>query len=190
MSDALLGVIRHLAGTPPSRDFLDLFRPLSLDRGDVFEPAGEPATRIAFIESGLLRMFYTRADGRAFNKSFVAELDFCAALESLLDGRPSRLSIEALEPSRLLVARYADFRALYDVDPYWERLGRLFIERLYLKKARKEAAFLLDSAAERYETFLREYPALEARVPDYHVASYLGVTPESLSRLRKARAQR
>jgi len=187
----LAAVIGALAGPPPPTlaDFVQLFSPRSLEKREAFVSAGTTPTSIAFVCEGLLRMYYPRPDGRESNKSFVAENELCAAFEALLDGRPTRLAIECLEPTRLLVASYAEVRSLYDRDPYWDRVGRCVAERLYVKKVRKEAQLLMGSASERYEVFLTECAGIEARVPDYHVASYLGITPESLSRIRRARAR-
>lgn len=135
-------------------------------------------------------MYYERGDGRDFNKGFISEGGFCGAIEALITEAPTRLNIEALEPSRLLVFPHRHLRSLYDRDPYWERVGRCFAERLLVKKVRKEAALLMDSASERYEAFLADNPSLENRIADYHVASYLGVAPETLSRLKRARTGR
>ena len=82
---------------------------------------------------------------------------------------------------------YGLVRAFYDRSAYWQRFGRLNAERLYVKKARREAALLMDPPLARYEAFLREYGADAERIRGYHVASYLGITPEALSRLRKSR---
>ena len=182
-------VLTVIAGELPAsgEDFLALFRPTTLDKNEPWVRAGSSPKTIAFVREGLLRMFYTRDDGREVNKSFITEDGLCGALESLLDGAPTRLAIEALEPTRLLVADYARVTSFYAIDPYWERLGRIFAERLYVKKVRKEAQLLMDTAASRYERFLSEHPAVEARVPDYHIASYLGITPESLSRIKRSR---
>ena len=68
----------------------------------------------------------------------------------------------------------------------WERLGRLLTEQLYIKKEQREAEFLLDDAPTRYRNFQKQYPGLEDRLPQYHVASYLGITPVALSRIRNA----
>lgn len=177
------------AGPLPEADWQELeryLRPRRLERGAHFVRTGEQPTSVAFIAEGLLRLYYGRDDGREFNKSFLAAPDFVSAHEALLTGEPSRLAIQALEPTRLVVIDYAVFMSFCERDIAWERMARHFVERLYIKKARKEAALLMDSAVERYRTFLVEYGHIEARIPDYHIASYLGITPEALSRLKPA----
>lgn len=151
--------------------------------------AGDTSDTVAFVGSGIARMFYTRRDGKEFNKGFVSAPDFVSALEALITKSPTSLSIQALSPMQLLVAPYSEISKFYDRDMYWQRFGRLVAERVYLKKARREASLLMDSAAERYAAFLEDHRSALDQVADYHIAAYLGMTPEALSRLRRARAR-
>lgn len=179
------------AGVPPASqwdEFARCFHLRSLPKGAQWITAGQTTTTVAFVAQGLLRMYYLREDGREFNKTFVYAPDFLGVLDALLTGESSRLSVQSLEPTTLLEVEHARACSFYERHPYWERFGRLFAERLYVKKARREAALLVESPAHRYRTFLDEHASLEQRVPDYHIASYLGITPETLSRLRKALA--
>jgi CRP/FNR family transcriptional regulator, anaerobic regulatory protein len=169
------------------REFSGLFRSRKVDRKAHFLHVGDRASTLGFVVSGLFRLYYTRSDGREFNKSFVAEGHFIAALESLLSGEASRVAFEALEDAELLVAPYEQVAAFYERDMFWQRFGRLHAERLLLRKVRREESLLLDPAPVRYEDFLREHGAIEGRVPAYHVASYLGITPEALSRIKAKR---
>ncbi len=166
------------------RQFAGLFQPRALDAGDYFIRAGEMSERLAFVNSGLLRFFYTTPDGREFNKSFSRENEFAGAYSAYLAREPARFAIQALEPCRLLAAKIDDIVALFERDLCWQKLGRLLVERLYVKKEQREAELLLDDAASRYRRFQQAYPGLEQRLPQYHVASYLGITPVALSRIR------
>jgi len=188
---ALRKLLAHLGGEPIPYfdDFARLFRRRSLEKGDFLVRAGDLTDSVAFVSSGVARMFYTRRDGKEFNKGFVSSPDFVSALEALITNAPSSLSIQALSPMRLLVASYAELSKLYDRDMYWQRVGRLIVERIYVKKVRREASLLMDSAAERYAAFLADHHAALDQVADYHIAAYLGITPEALSRLRRARAK-
>jgi CRP-like cAMP-binding protein len=98
---------------------------------------------------------------------------------------PARFSIQALEESHLLVCNLQPVVELFDQHRCWERLGRKLAEQLYIKKETREAEFLLDDAETRYNNFQRAYPGLEHRLAQYHVASYLGITPVALSRIRR-----
>lgn len=187
---AVMRRVLSMTGQPPADQWDEvaaLFQRKSLDKGEHFLQAGVRSSVFGFVASGLLRMYYLRRDGKEFNKSFIRAHDFTGATDSMLSGEETRISIQALEPSILLVADYRAFAPYYERHMFWQRLGRLFAEGLYLKKVRREAAFLMDSAGERYDAFRAEYGDIENRIPDYHIAAYLGITPESLSRLKRAK---
>jgi len=98
-------------------------------------------------------------------------------------GRASPFGIQAMEDTTLLMASYADFEALYDRHPMIERLGRKLIESILISKMNRERSFLINDARHRYEEFVLQCPELVARIPKSHLASYLGITESSLSRL-------
>lgn len=156
-----------------------------LQPGDYFVHDGEQSTQLAFVNAGLLRFFYQTPDGKEFNKSFITENQFAAAYSAYLTDMPARFNIQALEETHLLVAELSRVVALFDQQRCWEKLGRLLAEQLYIKKETREAEFLLDDAETRYHNFQRTYPGLEERLAQYHVASYLGITPVALSRIRR-----
>lgn len=169
-----------------------LFRPADYVRAEHLVLAGAPMQDLFFVAGGLLRLYYTDADGQSWNKSFVQEGTFAGAFSSYVLGLPAPYAIEALEPTRVLAAHWSDVEALYDRHPAFERLGRRFAEWLLVRKELRERAFLEFDAAARYEAFLRDEPGLAERIPNYHIASYLGVTEVTLSRIRSrlARASR
>lgn len=161
-----------------------IFQPQRLPRGGFFVRAGELPQTLGFVVSGLLRLYYLREDGSEYTKSFCVEHEFVGAYRALLCAEPSRLFIQALEPVTLLVARYQDYQTLSAGHPGWETVNRKLAERLFLKKEQRESALLLDDAQTRYIEFLAEYPGLEHRLKQHQIASYLGITPVSLSRIR------
>jgi CRP/FNR family transcriptional regulator, anaerobic regulatory protein len=179
------------AGNPPPADqiaeFLAAFRPRELAARTVVVRAGASPAEFGVIDRGLLRLFYLRRDGRELNKSFLTTGDFVGALDALISGAPTRIWIETIEPTTLRVASHRALTDMYLRHPGWERLGRRFAEAMYLKKIAREASLLMDTAAERYQTFLDEHAAIENRIPDYHIAAYLGISAEALSRLKRAR---
>lgn len=191
---ALRKVIEGIAGCEVPHRLLDELarelRPRRLERGALLIHRGDAVSQVALVCSGLLRIYYPRPDGKEFIKSFVWAPDFVAAFESLLTGEPSPVAVECLEDAMLCELDYGLVRGLQERDPFWQRFGRLLAERLYVKKARREAALLLDSASQRYETFLATHGPVAERIPGYHVAAYLGITPEALSRIRRRRVAR
>ena len=146
--------------------------------------AGDVGDHIYYVLRGLLRQFYTTDEGKEFNKSFSVENEPCGSFRSSLTATPSRFAIQALEPTEVLAVRFSELTALFETDVHWERLGRKSAEYQTLLNEEREAEFLLDSAAVRYRRFQEQYPGLEARIPQYHVASYLGITSVALSRIR------
>lgn len=184
---AIKQVLMHLVepGHDELEAFLQLFKPRCLEDGDYLIRAGEISTEVAFINSGLLRLFYQNDDGKELNKSFITENEFAAAYSAFLTHQPAHLNIQALHKTHLLVANISSVIALFDQYPCWAKLGRILAEQLYIKKETREAEFLLDDAETRYHNFQKQYPGLEDRLAQYHVASYLGISPVMLSRIRR-----
>lgn len=175
-------------GQPPAeswRQLQALIQPKRLEPGQSWQRAGETPRAIALLSSGLLRMFYLRSDGREFNKAFIRSGQWVGALDALVVDEPSRITIQALRASELLTLSYPEFDALCDRDLYWSRFARKLVERTYVVKVRREASLLLDSAEQRYRSFLRDYADVENDIADYQIASYLGITPVALSRIKK-----
>jgi CRP-like cAMP-binding protein len=164
-----------------------LFRARELRRGAYLLRAGETASEVAVVVRGLLREHFVMQGGVERTKAFVVESDFTGSLSDLLSGTRSRAFIVAEEPARLLVAPYQALRRLAERDPAWHHFCELSMQRLFLRKAEREYELLGLDAEARYACFTRRYPELEARIAARHVASYLGITPVHLSRLRTRR---
>jgi len=96
----------------------------------------------------------------------------------------SKLYIQALEDTELLVIDYKIYRKLLDSHVCWQEAAKKLAELIFILKEKREAGLLLHDARERYLQFLGDYPNLENRISQYHIASYLGIAPESLSRIR------
>ena len=183
---AIKQVLNQLVSPSDSEldELLKLFHIRLIEKGGYFVRAGDRSTELAFVNAGLLRFFYQTTDGKEFNKSFIAENQFTTAYSAFLTDMPTRFSIQALEECYLLVCDLHIVVNMFDRHGCWERLGRILAEQLFIKKEAREAEFLLDDAATRYHNFRKTYPALEDRLAQYHVASYLGITPVALSRIR------
>jgi CRP-like cAMP-binding protein len=167
----------------------DLLHACELERGEFLLRAGERATRAGMVQQGLLREYYVMRDGTERTKAFVRAGDNTGSLADLLSDRPSRAFIVAEEPSRLILTDYARLRSLVDVKPLWTRWSLLMVERMFIAKADREYELLGLDAEARYAAFGERYPGLEGRVAARHIASYLGITPVHLSRLRRKRRE-
>ena len=161
----------------------------TLSRTEHVLRAGDMATRVGIVLEGLLREYFVMADGSECTKAFVVPLHPTGSLADLISGEASRAFIVAEEPARVLWFEYSRFRALVEQSLELKNSYLRDLERLLLQKAEREYELLGLPASERYERFQRRFPGLEARVAARHVASYLGVTPVYLSRLRRRRRQ-
>lgn len=145
---------------------------------------------VLFVHAGLLRFYYPSDGGKESNKAFAAEGEFAGALGAAALDLPPLYGVEALEPSVVLAAPCAALAELMDRDRALDRFGRRLAETILARKERRTRALMQQSAAERYADFVRSRPDLVQRVPQYEVASYLGVTDVHLSRVRRAEAGR
>ena len=178
--DAVLGPMPDASWELGARLFS--YRPMARD--EYLLHAGDVSDWLYFALKGVLRQFYTTEDGKEFNKSFSVEGEPCGSFRSALAREPSRFGIQALESGELLRVRFAELMALFDRDVHWERVGRRGAEYQTLLNEEREAEFLLDTAAVRYRRFRERHPGLGSRIAQYHIASYLGITPVALSRIR------
>jgi CRP-like cAMP-binding protein len=182
----LIAILRSLINLPEDEAIkaTNLFKIYTLERGHFFVRAGDVPKTIGFAISGILRLYYVDRDGNEYTKSFCAENSFVAAYSALLLQQPSRLFIQALEDTKLLIADYSAYQVLSENHACWQALNCKIAEFLFIKKEKRESALLLDDAKTRYLSFQEEYPGLETRIRQHHIASYLGITPVTLSRIR------
>lgn len=161
-----------------------VFRRLDLPRGAVLLRAGDPPSRVAFVVSGLLRLVFVDAAGRERTYAFRAEGELTCAYSAALLGASAPYSIEAVEDCVLDVAGHEQFALLCAGHPGWQLLTSRLTEQLYLHGESRQRDLLEADAATRYRRFLETHARLADRVSLRLVASYIGVTPEALSRIR------
>lgn len=160
------------------------FKPVELAKGSVFARKGEYAKKLGFLTSGVMRAYFSTDKGEEYNKAFFKRGDFVGAYSSLVSGRPNLIDIDCLTSCSLLLAEYAEIVALYDTFPNVERLSRRLAEQFFVLKEKREIELVTLEAKDRYAIFQEEHPGLEQLIPQYHIASYLGVSPTQLSRIR------
>lgn len=170
--------------------FLSIFAEREVDRNAHVVLPGARSHELLFVHRGLLRFYYVDFDGSESNKAFVSGGEFAAPLAAFHLDLAVSYGVQALETTSLLAAPYAEFIALFDLAPAFDRFGRKLAEYLLIRKERRTRSFLQQDAAARYTDFVHEHPHLAERVPQYHIASYLGVSEVSLSRLKRARISR
>ena len=153
--------------------------------GGYFLRASETSRKVGFVTKGLFRIFYTDFEGKEYTKNFKSSGQFIGALASLLLNVPSRLSIAALENSTVLCFDYDKILQIAEHSLSWQRLLRKITEIDYLEKEQRESDLLFYNAKERYQNFIMEHPNWDNRIQQRYIASYLGISPETLSRIRK-----
>ncbi|MEK5235253.1 Crp/Fnr family transcriptional regulator [Paenibacillus sp. FSL L8-0470] len=163
--------------------FVERSRTKRIPKGVTLIQAGQLVKHVYFCTMGLFRLYYTLQDGREYNVAFTVENDFATSYGAMVMGTPSFFTIEAMEDSAVIEISYDMLKELVDESRAWERFVCKSVERLYIRKEERERELLYLSAKERYDVFLVKYPGLGQRIPQYHIASYLGITPVSLSRL-------
>jgi CRP-like cAMP-binding protein len=165
-------------------EFLNLFELKYFDKGSYFAKTGEYSKKMGFVVEGVLRAYHRTEEGGNYNKTFFTEGAFVGAYSSLVSGRKNLINIQCLTDVSLMEASYADIVLLYDDYPIVERLSRIIAEQYFVSKEMREIQLVTLDASERYELFRKNNPGIEQRIPQYHIASYLGITPTQLSRIR------
>ncbi len=156
---------------------------ISIKKGDELQVIGSVCRTIYFVKSGLLRIHYLR-NGLSITESFEFENSIVARSDSLFDANPSKKGIEAIEDSELIAITSAKLFKLYDDNPDIERLFRLIFERAYVKTVERIESLQFHTAEERYLNLFQHSQHIIQRIPLNYIASYLGITPVSLSRIR------
>jgi CRP-like cAMP-binding protein len=174
-----------LAALPETewRRIVPFLKRRTLEAGQFFVRAGEVSAVVGYMETGALR-YYTSAEGREFIRHFCFGGHFVSASAVPGSNQPSLYSIQALERSELITFAYADWVSLLSHHTVWGHIAQKIHEESLERNERRERSLALEDAPTRYLRCLDEFPGIEARVKQYDIASYLGITPVALSRLR------
>jgi len=157
---------------------------LFVPKNDLLQPFGHTCKTIYYIKSGIARIFYYK-DGVDITEYFAFENNIVARVESLFTGSPSKKAIHILEDSEIVAIQVPGLFKRYDKFPQIERLFRLIFEAGYVETVNRMESLQFHTAEERYLDLL-EKPRIIQRIPLKHIASYLGITQVSLSRIRSA----
>lgn len=159
------------------------FTPQHFKKNEHIIRASDITDKFYLITKGLTRSYFIDQEGKEFNKIFLCENEIASAYVEILKNIPSRLNIEALEDTQTVSFSYTVIKDLYQRHHCWNEVGRKIAENFFILKEQREYEFLLLDAKERYKNFLADYGQLKDRIPQYHIAGYLGITPVSLSRI-------
>lgn len=186
MINSLLQSIQNIITlSATERDIVvSLFKEKTYRKGDFFLADGQVCKQVGFVTKGLLR-YYINHDGEEKTYDFAQENNFVCNYESFIPRTPSTKNIHALEDCEILQISYDDLQLFYKSISQAERFGRIVIEQVFIQTLQDLSSFYTDTPELRYEKILKKHPDLLQRMSQYHIASYVGVKPQSLSRIRK-----
>ena len=162
------------------------FKEQTLKKGDFFVQKGKVCRQIAFINKGILRTYYLNEKGEETTSCFCTENNFTTSYKSFILQNASILSIQAMEETELLIIDYIDLQKLYGISPIWQNVGRVFAEKEYIIMEQYASSLNIETAKEKYLRLFKEQPQIIQKAPVSYIASYLGITTRTLSRIRKA----
>jgi CRP-like cAMP-binding protein len=161
----------------------DSFGVEKIRKGEFLVEEGRKCNRIAYISEGLFRIFIMK-DGTEVNTCFCKEHSITTSFNSFINQVPSTESIQALENSVVVTLTFRALEKLQRESATWQTVRRLLTEKECLRLSDRAGSLSFESALEKYENLLREQPEVIQRVSIQHIASYLGVSRETLSRIR------
>ena len=186
MTNNLLNEIQKIItlSTAEKDIVLSLFKEKTYKKGTFFLEEGQVCKQVGFVVKGLLR-YYINHDGEDKTYDFAQENNFICNYESFIPQVPSKKIIQALEDCEILQISYDGLQQFYTSIAQAERFGRVVIEQVFIDLLQSLSSFYIDTPEYRYEQFIKKHPGLLQRISQYHIASYVGVKPQSLSRIRK-----
>jgi len=169
--------------------FISLLKPKKLRRRQYIVQAGDPCKYECFINKGCLRQYYVDEVGQEHVIMFAEEGWWISDMFGLVTGNAALTNVEALEDSELLLVDKNAFDKLLIQYPVFERFFRIKLQRAFIAHQKRLIENMSLPADQRYCNFVERYPSFEQRLPLKQIASFLGITPESLSRIRSQRAK-
>ena len=166
--------------------FSSLLKKREFSKKSIFLSKGQIENHISFIEKGKVRLFIPKEDKEkeiTFGFSFQGEL--VSAYDSFLTRTPSLYELETLVDTTLWCISYSDLQEVYKTSEIGNTIGRVISERLFLIKSKREQSLLNETSEERYLKLFKDRPNVIKQIPLKYIASYIGVTPQALSRIRK-----
>jgi CRP-like cAMP-binding protein len=163
--------------------FRDLLIEREIPSKTILLNEGEKATQVHFIKKGCIREWFNK-DGKDITFQFFFEGQPIASLDSFINNQPSKFTIESIEPSTLFSLRKEHFEQIYQLLPEFKDGFQEFIYQRFTNYSQLFLSRIKDTPQERYEDLIKNHPEIIRRVPQHYIASYLGITPISLSRIK------
>jgi len=174
-----------IALSPDQEAFVDsCFIARSTEKNEILVPADTVARYMYFVVKGYLRIFVMNEDGMEFTRFLIFEGRMGTAFPSFILKEPSVAAIQSPEPSDVLMLSYENRELLISTIPGWETMERLILEKEYIASIRRIESLITKDSKERYNLLLKDNPEMIKRLPSKIIADYLGIAPETLSRLK------
>ena len=181
----LKNVEKHISLDQKEKDFfLSVLEPKSLKRKTLYLKAGMVCKHVAFVLDGAVKSFTVDQEGKEHILSFAIRDWWISDLYSLITQKPAILNIEAIADSEVLMLSGENQQLLFEKVPKFERFFRILIENSLVANQQRLIDNLSSTAEDRYLRFIKKYPTIPSCVPQHNIASYLGITPEFLSKIR------
>ncbi len=162
----------------------------SFTKGELILRENEVCDKIFFLNKGFVRMYYVDENGNEINYRFTDSCNFFVDFQSFLIKKPSRFFWQAMQKVEVITISYQIVQEIYKTSATWNLFGRLMAEQVYLQLNERVEMLLFMQPEERYMQMLQKYPNIISQVPQLHIASFLGIKPETLSRIRKRLSKR
>jgi CRP-like cAMP-binding protein len=156
-----------------------------LKKKEHFLQSGKIQKAIGYITKGLIRSFFIDQEGNEITVGFYAEGDYATHYPAFITQKPSRYSIQCLEPTTLVCLSFKDIKLIYQQSAGFEKYGRLIAEEILNRQQARIESFLFQTAEERYLDFIEQHPTLFNRISLSHLCSYLGIERQTLTRIRQ-----
>ena len=174
----------HLEADDQINEFCRKFKHKTTIQNELLLSVEEICTHLYFVNSGCLRIYLLDSNGNESTRFLVTENKFGTSFPSFKLQEPSLASIQSLEPSDLLYITYKDFNVLLNEYPVWERIYRIILEKEYIESIKRIESLITMDAKQRYQTLMETNPSFIQRFPSRMIADYLGISQETLSRLK------
>jgi CRP-like cAMP-binding protein len=187
----LASVSKYIQLTPEEiKFFTSILRPKKIRKRQYLLQAGDVSLFENFVTKGCLRAYTVDAEGQEHIAMFGSEGWWISDMYSFLTNTPATQNIDALEDSEVLSIEKSDLERLYEQVPKFNRFFLKLLQNAFVAHQRRILAANSQTAEEQYLDFISRYPTIEQRVPQHQIASYLGMSPETISRIRRQQSQK
>jgi CRP-like cAMP-binding protein len=163
--------------------FCEISQVKSYDKKEFILKENSICPFVGFVEKGTVRSFIRKND-KEFNNDFYFNNSFISAYRSFVTQTPAYSNIQAMSKTTIRYITFDQIKKLENTSDSWNKFGKYIAEQFFIRKCTRETSFLIKSAKERYDSLIKSHPKIEQLMPQYAIASYLRIEPETLSRIK------